>query len=64
MATRRKPLTTKVRRGLVNWTAVMDLLLSMPNDSELQTMTEDELEEMRRATEWIDSVLAKRETTK
>lgn len=60
---RRKPLTAKVARGLEHWSPVMDLLLSMPNDSELQGMSEPELDDMRAAAEWIDSVLEKRATT-
>lgn len=59
---RRKPLTAKVARGLEHWCPVMDLLLSMPNDSELQELSESELDDMRAAVEWIDSVLEKRAT--
>lgn len=59
--TRRKPLTARVCRGLENWCPVMDLLLSLPSESELQERTEPELQEMRAALDWIESVLAKRE---
>lgn len=58
---RRKPLTAKVARGLDHWYPVMDLLLCMPSDSELQERTDAELDDMRAAVEWIESVLAKRE---
>ena len=59
---RRKPLTAKVALGLEHWSPVMDLLLCTPHDSELQERSDAELDDMRAAAEWIDSVLEKRAT--
>ena len=67
MATRKpkKPrLTEKVRRGLEEWTAVMDLLLSCPNDSELQTLTPERLSDAEAAAKWIDELLEATEPPK
>lgn len=46
-------LTSAVVRGLENWETVMELLLSVPDDSELQVYSADEIADCRRAFEWV-----------
>lgn len=54
---RRPPLTLAVCRGLEHWLPVMDTLLTVPDDSELQTLTADELKDAQRSAEYLNQLL-------
>lgn len=57
---RQRALTKRVLNGLSCWGPVMDILLETPDDSELQEISQSDREDMRRAVEWIDSVVSKK----